>query len=106
VTNWFVVFTGSTVHVADLEVGSQVTLALTESGLSVLSNSLERTSNPPHSVRRWSLSHVRCEQQNDNTLKLYTKEKDVTGTNTFNSQLLCYISVFSVNVCFMLMTWL
>jgi len=105
VTNWFVVFTGSTVHVADLEVGSQVTLALTESGLSVLSNSLERTSKPPHSVRRWSLSHVRCEQQNDNTLKLYTKEKDVTGTNTFNPQLLCYISVFSVNVCFMVMTW-
>ena len=97
------VFAGSTVHVADLEVGSQVTLALTESGLSLLSNSLEQTNKPPHSVRRWSLSHVRCEQQNDNTLKVYAKEKDVTGTNTIThkSQLLCYMSVLPGNVCLM-----
>ncbi|KAI0214088.1 hypothetical protein LSAT2_000814 [Lamellibrachia satsuma] len=86
VNNWYPAFTGCSVNVTGLESGSQVTLALTTSGLSLLNNSLLKTNQPPHSVKRWSLSRVWCELHEDNVVKLFARDRDTTDVYTFQTR--------------------
>ena len=94
VNNWYPAFTGCPVNVTGLENSSQVTLALTASGLSLLNNSLLKTNQPPHSVKRWSLSRVWCELHEDNVVKLFARDRDTTGMSSL--QISYYLRLLSM----------